>query len=257
MKTMKTLKSFGIATVVTCLTVSAFAQNYGTDILHYQVRSVMTNDGVEPAAAGVVIATENKQGRANNEEVNIELTGLDTNTIYALMSLKDNSTNYENVAFFISTNGDASFDYASVNGRTPKRKTALPDGLTPVSTVREIDLFNLGSGNSQPILAADLRSPGFLRYQIKRNLTTNSIPALLKIQANNTRTIFSLAAMRLARSTPYYLAFNGDIVQTNTTSSNGRLAINRLNNPPDDILSVQTVELLDTNNTVVVGTTLP
>ncbi len=72
----------------------------GTDILHFFDRKVMSNAGIESTAVGYVNARQNQQGHANNQNLDIVVKGLDTNTTYALLALLDDDTNLTAIANF-------------------------------------------------------------------------------------------------------------------------------------------------------------
>jgi hypothetical protein len=135
------------------------------------------------------------------------------------------------------------------HGRLP-----LPSVLEPVSQVRELWIFNSAT---QAVLTADLTVPDRLEYLIKRDLSTNSVGALLRIQANTHMTQFRLTASGLNPTNDYLLVLNGGVVQTNSTDSKGRLVIKSLLVVPTEILQVHSLALWDNASNVVTSTTLP
>jgi hypothetical protein len=59
--------------VATLAVTPAFAKGgQGTDITHVAYRVAMTNDGVEPSAAGTISVSANVQGNANKQQVNAQ-----------------------------------------------------------------------------------------------------------------------------------------------------------------------------------------
>ncbi len=229
----------------------------GTDILHFSVIKTMTDNGIETNAGGVVVATQKEQGNANNQTLSIALTGLSENTPYELFAAIDNDTNVTDIMEFTTDNkGEATLTYRSLgNGKGGGKKNGpLPASLNPVSLIREVDIVN---SNAQAVLTADLSTPDKLQYLVKRNLGSDGIKASLQIQANSNRTQFRLTSTGLATNTDYLLAFNGEVVQTNTSSSKGRLNINTLTETPPAILDVRSVELWDTSSNIVLQTELP
>lgn len=261
---MKILNSarFVLAGSVTLAAATLFAATTnatanGTDILHFTVIKAMTDNGIETNAGGAVVATQKEQGKANNQTLNIAVSGLAPNTPYELFAAIDNDTNVTDITEFTTDdNGDAILAYASLgNGKGGgKKSSALPASLNPVSLIREVDIVN---SNAQAVLTADLSMPDKLQYLVKRNLGGGGIKASLKIEANSQRTQFRLTSTGLAASTDYLLAFNGGVVQTNTSSPNGKLNITSLTEAPPAILDVRTVELWDTSSNVVLQTELP
>ena len=229
----------------------------GTDILHFQVRSTMANDGVEPSASGSVNANQNKQGGANNQTLAISVTGLATNTTYSLFAgVVSNTTLTAVTNFTTDANGSASLQYTSKgngHGKGHGKQNSLPDALNPVSSIQELDVFN---SSTQAVLTADLTMPSQLQYLIKRNISSGGVSAALRIKATTSQTQFRLLASGLAATNDYYLVVNGGIVQTNTSDANGKLNITSLNSTLP-ILQVNSLDLWDTSSNVVVGTTLP
>jgi len=241
-----------VGALATALTAQA-----GTDILHFQDRSTMTNEGVETNASGSVNASQNEQGHANNQTLAISVKGLTTNTTYSLLAGVVGATNLTAVTNFTTDASDnASLHYSSKgNGHSNGHgnKNSLPDAVNPLSSVQELDVFN---ASTQAVLSADLTMPDHLQYLIKRKLTAGDVSAALRIKATTNETQFRLNASGLAATNDYYLVVNGGIVQTNTSDAKGKLNITSLNSTLP-ILQVNSLDLWDTSSNVVIGTTLP
>jgi hypothetical protein len=245
-----------LLSAASCITALA-AASHGTDILHFFVRKDMLNTGVETNASGIVRARQNEQGHADNQTLEVLAKGLDTNTSYQLMALVGDETNLTLVTNFnTDTRGRLSVEYRDLgNGHGIGRgRLPLASLLDPVSQVRELSLFN---GATQAVLTADLTVPDRLEYLIKRDLSTNSVDALLRIQANTHVTQFRLTASGLNPTNDYLLVLNGGVVQTNSTDAKGRLVIKSLLEVPTDILQVRSLALWDSASNVVTSTTLP
>src|SRR4051812_42757412 len=73
---------------------------HGTDILHLSIRKAMSNEGVLADAAGKVRLAQNVQGNANHHELDIIVTGLETNVTYQLLAQINDDTNLTEVASF-------------------------------------------------------------------------------------------------------------------------------------------------------------
>jgi len=229
----------------------------GTDILHFTVASSMTNNGVEPGADGTVVASQKKQGHANNQKLTIAVTGLATNTPYELIAAIDSDTNATDIGpFTTDAGGNAMLRFASLgNGHGGgKNSSPLPDGLNPVSLIRAVDIVN---SNAQAVLTADLSTPDRLQYLIKRSLTNGGVKATLMVHATTSQTQFRLFSTGLTTNTDYLLAFNDEVVQTNNSGPKGRLVIGALTDTPPYILDVRSVSLLDTSSNIVLQTELP
>ena len=249
----------GTATMVAgmILTTPARAAGNGTDILHFSLIKTTMNNGVETGADGVVVASQEKQGKADNQKLNIAVTGLTNNATYELVAAIDSDTNLTDITEFTTDDkGKALLEYRSQdNGhRGGKGTSALPASLNPVSLIREVDIVN---SSTQTVLTADLTMPDKLNYLIKRNLSTNAIKAELRIEATTSHTRFDLMSSGLAPGGSYLLVFNGNVVQTNTSSANGRLDIKTSSQTPPYVLDLRTVELWDSSSNVVLQTALP
>jgi hypothetical protein len=226
--------------------------SHGTDILHYAVRKAMVIVGAESNAVGSVQAHQNAQGNANNQQLDLTVKRLAPLTNYQLWAGLGGDSNLTAVTLFTTdTNGSAALKYRSQgNGHG---KTPLPDALDPISNVSELDVFN---ASTQAVLMADMTMPEQLQYLIKRDLSTNNVSALLRIQATTKKTKFSLTASGLAPTNNYFLLVNGDVIQTNTADAKGKLKITTL--PfSGSILDVRALALWDVSSNVVVSTSLP
>jgi hypothetical protein len=240
---------------------SSAGRRHGTDILHLFSRTTMTTEGAATNASGRVELAQNKQGKANNQNLAILLRNLETNATYQLLT-RVGDTNFTQVSEFqADAAGRASLIYRKVgssqgHGKGLGRgKSALPAALDPVSQIRELAI---SLNSTQTVLRADLTAPDKLAYLIKRDLgTTNGVDASLRIFATVQRTQFRLAAFGLTPEADYLLALNGGIVQTNSADAKGRLLINSLVESPVDILDLHSVALWDGASNVVVQTTLP
>lgn len=239
------------------LTSQAAPGGNGTDILHFQDRSTMSNEGVEATASGSVNANQNKQGGANNQTLAVSVKGLTTNTTYSLLVGIVGATNLTSVTNFTTdANGNASLQYSSKgsgHGKGKGNKNSLPDTLNPLSSIQELDVFN---SSTQAVLSADLTMPDKLQYLIKRDISSGGVSANLRIKATTSQTQFRLSASGLAATNDFYLVVNSGIVQTNASDANGKLNITSLNSTLP-ILQVNSLQLWDTSSNVVVGTTLP
>jgi hypothetical protein len=229
----------------------------GTDILHFFARKTMSNEGVMTDATGQVYARQNKQGNANNQNLDITVKGLDINTSYQLLALLDADTNLTQVAeFSTDSKGRALLRYRRLgNGKGMGHgKLPLPDLLDPVSLIRALEIWN---SSTQAVLTADLTVPDKLQYLIKRDLSTNAVWASLRIKSNVNQTQFKLLTSGLTPANDYLLVLNGGEVETFTADSKGRLVIDAPLEIPTDILDLRSVALWDSFSNVVLSTTGP
>jgi len=225
----------------------------GTDILHFSTRTGMTNEGIPTEASGRVNGNLKSQGNAHHQNLDITARGLDKNHNYKIFVLIGNDHDLTQVGEFTS----------DAHGRGLVRFRDQGDGrkilplfgvLDPVTDIRSLSIFN---SNRQAVLTADLASPDKLQYLVKRDLSTPSVGATLRIQSNGNKTQFKLTAAGLSPTTDYRLFLNGGVVQTNATDANGRLRIDSLLETPSDILDLRSLSLRDSVNNVLIRTTLP
>ncbi len=246
---------------LTAITLAASASvtvhKHGTDILHYFVHKVMLNTGLESAASAQVDSRQNQQGNANNQNLDILVKGLDTSATYLVFAFRDGDTNFTKVTeFSADKKGRAALHYRHLgNGKAIGRgKLPLPDLMNPVSLVRALEICNV---HTQAVLTADLTMPDRLQYLIKRDMSTNEVVALLRINANQKVTQFRLQVTGLSPSSSYLLVLNNSEPQSFPTDTKGRLLIKSPMEVPTDILDLRSVALWDSVSNVITSTTLP
>jgi len=246
-----------LTAVTLASTPMATVHKRGTDILHYFNHKLMSNTGLESAASARIDSRQNKQGNANNQNLDIIVKGLGTNAPYLLLALRDGDTNVTKVAeFSTDKKGRAALHFRHLgNGKSIGRgKLPLPDLLNPVSLVRELAICNT---DTQAVLTADMVMPDRLEYLIKRDPSTNSVVASLRIKANQKQTQFRLQAAGLSPANNYLLVLNGGEPQAYPTDFKGRLLINSPMATPTDILDLRSVVLWDSASNSVLSATLP
>jgi hypothetical protein len=117
--------------------------------------------------------------------------------------------------------------------------------------------FDVIDASSTPVLTADSTAPSTLKYMAKRNLNNGgSANGSVQISSSRGKIKYSLTASGLDATTDYQIVFNGTPVETVTTDGKGNLR-NTDAPLPDNILDLQTVEVWDSSNTAVLGTTTP
>src|SRR5690242_12980014 len=96
------------ATALAITTLAATAHAGGTDILHFSIRENFQDQGVEPGSGGSVQASQNKQGKANNQKLDIAVNGLTATNSYDLFAvIGDNPTMVLITNFTTDNNGQA------------------------------------------------------------------------------------------------------------------------------------------------------
>lgn len=231
----------------------------GTDILHLFLRKNMANEGLLANATGRVDLGLNRQGKANNQRLDIAAANLETNTAYQLWAALGEDTNFTFAgSFTTSSKGRGLVRFMQVgssNGKAPgKGKTPLPAELDPISNIRALVIANV---NTQAVLTAELREPQKLQYLVKRALSDGDAAADLRLKATTRSVQFRMLATGLATTTDYFLALNGEVVTGATTGTNGALSFTSLPVDANDILYVRTLAIWDSASNSVLNTTLP
>lgn len=261
---MKTKITSVLIAGITALTITpSFAKPHGggahgTDILHLSVKEALVNTGAE-SGTGTVQLSQNAQGNANKETLDVLLKGLTPSTGFSLMATTvSNSTPTDVQDFTTDAKGNAALHFRT-NGKG-KKNIALPPSIDPVSQITELDVVD--TNTTQTVLTTSGATNNVVQYLVKRNLSnndttgTNSVTGQLMIKANSKSTQFSLKVSGLQPSTSYQLAFNGTTVDTETSDANGNL--NFTTEPtPANILDLHTVALEDSSSNVILSTSLP
>ena len=220
----------------------------GTDIFHLSLRATMSATGIEPSAGGKLIAAQNEQGKANNQKMDLTISGLGTNTTYELLAGINGNTNFTDVTpLTTDAGGNAAMHYRSLGigkghghgGGLGHGANPLPSVLNPMSQVQEFTVIN---SSNQTVLTVDLTTPNQLTYLVKRKLTNGEVNGALRLKATTIHTQFRLTATGLLATNNYLLALNGGVVQTNTADASGKLVITSAPTPAN-ILDLGSVEL--------------
>jgi hypothetical protein len=235
--------------------VTATAAPKSVDTLHFAIKTPLTDQGVEPGAAGTVQANEVRQnGNINNQKLTVTVSGLTPSTTYSLVATTaGGTTDLED--FDTDSNGKATLRFVtSKNGKTPKNATALPDGFELVD-VTQLDVLNSGSAS---VLSTVDTKPTSVTYTVKRSLTgPDGESGTLQINANTKNTKFTLNGSGFQPNTDYVLFLNGTQDQTVTSNSKGQLRIKAATTLPTNILDLNSVQVQDTGGNVIFDTTLP
>jgi hypothetical protein len=261
---MKTSKS--VLAVLACVVAGlmnppdGFAARGGTSILHLMIRAEMSNTGIDADAAGSVNARLNRQGRANNQRLELSLSGLQPGTTYALFALVGDAASAEQVAEFdTDADGAALIRFVRKSrGRASPGGDPLPDELNPISDIRSLQVRD---GSGEIILSADFTAPRKLQYLVKRAMTNDGVDAdaaaSLRMKATENFVQFRIRASGLEPLAGYSLAINGTVMAAFAADSNGELEINGLPGGSPDVLDIHELAILDASSASVLSTTLP
>jgi hypothetical protein len=249
------ITGLALAVAMMFLPHDALATPNGTSILHFAFKSAMTNTGVDPDASGNVNGNLIRQGNANSLLLTISLAKLDPNTTYQLAAIIGDDTSPTSVTNFTTTSKGA-FAVKYVNKGRVAGGNPLPDVLSPLCSVRELDIVN---GSGQTVLRSDLTDPDSLQYSVNSFMAnTGFIPnAVGRLQINATKhhTQFRLTASGLTPNTAYVLMINGNAAQTNATDRVGKLKLTALPPGSTDVLGINMLALTDSSGNNVVLTT--
>jgi hypothetical protein len=243
--------------------------NRGTDIIHLCVQVQMDNGGIVTNASGTARINWHQQGNANHQSLQVNVRGLDADTSYELDALLNDDTNLTTgVTFTTDAEGNASINledkghnnnghghgHAYGHNKNGHMKDTLPAALEPVGHIN--DLFVLDSTGTNVVLTADFTSASSFQYLVKRNISSDTVNAELRIIANPGKAQIRLSASGLAAG-DYTLLLNDTASATQTADDHGRVDVRTELANPADILSVSSVSLIDAGTNVVVSTTLP
>jgi len=253
-KIAKTIFVLGIAAITL---TPAIVKGASKDTLSYNIKEKFVNNGVEANAKGTVTANENIQGNSSKEKLDVSVSGLTPGADYSLVvTANDGSgTNVDILDFTADSKGKASLHLSrSGNGKGGGKNNPLPSDVDLTQVIQ----YDIVDGSAQSVLTVDTTAPASLKYMVKRDLSAGGVKSKLQIKTSKGKTNFTLDNSGLEPSTDYQLVFNGSPVQTYTSNSKGKLTI-KLSAAPltDNILDLQTVELWDMANNVIVGTTTP
>jgi hypothetical protein len=245
--------------------------NHGTDIIHLSVQVQMDNGGIVTNASGTARLNWHQQGNANHQALQVNVRGLDADTSYSLDALLNDDTNLTTgVTFTTDAEGNASINledkghnnnghghghgHAYGHNKPGHTKDNLPAALEPVGHINE--LFVLDSTGTNVVLTADFTTASSFQYLVKRNISSDTVNAELRITANPGKAQVRLSASGLAAG-DYTLLLNDTAAATQTANDHGRVEIRTELANPADILSVSSVSLIDAGTNVVVSATLP
>jgi len=246
-----------VGAAMTCLT--AVAENTPKphkpkkDILHFFAQEKMTDQGVISNATGRVTIHVNSVSKGKPQDLRVEVRNLEANAGYQLQALVGDDTNLTVVVEFTTDGeGKAKLEFRDkAAGKAGKQP--VPAALNPLTNIRELVVAD----GTNAVLVADLTAPDKFNYFVKRDLSTNGVVASLQIESHVHKAKLRLAASGLDAGSEYSLALNGSIVTTGTADEKGRLKVGWELLNPVDILSLQSVVLLNAGGETIATTTFP
>ncbi len=257
-ETKRILTSLLVVSAIMLLTHDARATTNVTTVLHFTFRSVMTNTAVEANARGIVTGNLDHKENASSLRLNISLSRLNSNAVYLLVAYIGTDTNSTTVAEFATTSkGAFKINYVKKarTDATPGGEP-LPEVLSPICTIRELAIVNVGG---QTVLRSDLTDPDSLQYHVDNSMTdTGFVPGAvgtLRIDANKHHSHFNLQAVGLTPGAVYRITINGNAAQADTADRKGKLNLKGPLPGATDVLDIHMLALTDSSGTNVVLTT--
>ena len=246
------LTGLGLVLAVLCLPPVALAASSAPTTVGFSFNSVMTNNGVIPAASGNVTGSLNRHGNAT-QTMTINLTKLTPRTTYSLVAYLGSDTNATSVTnFTTNAKGACTLRYTAIYRAYWPVQSKLPVALNSLCGIRAMAVVNT---DSQVVLLADLVGPTSLNYFINSPMTNTGLKplavGLIQISASTRSTSFLLTASGLNSNTVYQLIINSSVAQTNTTDRTGKLKLKALPVGAPDVLDIFMFALSDTNGAVV------
>jgi hypothetical protein len=228
-----------------------------TKVLHYLNRPVLAPAVAGSSVTGSVRLQLNEQGGSALQKLDLNATGLQPNTDYALIVALRGEPDTNSVGTVTSDNqGRVRVSLAKGNGENGE---ALPAGLDPVTAIRGLGLGTVAG--TQTIAWSVINTSSKFQYLVDRILgqqDTNATPAgSISLEANASSVNFNLQATGLSASSTYHLALNGTVAMTATSDSEGALELTTWPAGAPAVLDLSSLALLDGSNNVVLSTTLP
>ena len=216
-----------------------------TTTLSYSFSTVFKNSGIAPAIAGKLTGKFKRVGTVNNQQLAISLTNLTPSTTFQIVALLGSDTGATPVASFTSdAKGKFKLTYLKKDGSVI-HGTLLPDVLSPLINVRELDI----AGSAGVLLRGGIAHPDTFSYQFKGPLTnTGAVPAAtasLQLRGTQKTTQFGLTATGLAPTTGFLVAINVLVTQMVTSDKKGKLAVKKMPPGAPGALDIHIVSLLN------------
>jgi hypothetical protein len=191
---------------------------------NYRFKTAVTNTGVEPGARGTVSGTLAQRGATDTQKLTVTVSKLQANTTYHIVAFLAESVDPTVVADF-TTDGKGGANVAFL--KSPRTVPhPLPDAISPISNIRELDVVNVGGAT---VLQTDISDPTRFSYALKRVMNiTGFIPSAggsLALSGTARSTKVSVAASGLVPSASYQLLVNGAPVTTKPADGRGHLSI--------------------------------
>jgi hypothetical protein len=257
---VQTIAVLGLCAAGSLLTQQALAKKGGTSILHLTISTALTSSGFDDNASGSVVADHKAQGGAEKQSLRINAAGLEANTAYLLLASTTEDTNLTQGAVLTTdANGVIDITYAQQGqGKAHPHAEPLPASLDPVSKLR---MLEVSIGGTQTVLSADMTAADKLQYLVKRSMTNDGTDsdaaASLRIKSNGNNDQLRIRASGLDSTNTYFLAINGLVADTFTSTDSGGISITAWPAGSPGVLDVTDLAIWSSASNSVLSTTLP
>jgi hypothetical protein len=255
-----------LATLITLAAASAtssLAAGNGTDILHFMVRNPVSTVSTEPALAGFLSLSQNRQGKADNQRFDLTVQGLTPAANYLLWAsyLGDAELVYV-TQFTAAADGSGALNYMKVGSSQGKGKgkgtKSLPAPLDPLARLR---LLVVTDASTQAVAQVALDYPAATTYLVSRKLNRTGLDAdaagSLRLKANSQSGDLRVQGSGLQPGATSLLWLNGEYALTRTNDSRGSVQFTAGPLTISDTLSLRTLAVSDAATNLVLTTTLP
>jgi hypothetical protein len=220
----------------------------------------------EGGAAGSFDLKLNQQGNADNQRLQLSMSGLESNATYELKAELAGDTNLVLIADLTAdANGAIEKSYVHVGSSKGKGNGGHPGGdplpaeFNPLTKLVSLAVVN---ASTVTVLSADFGDVDKLQYLVKRALHNDGVEtgasATLRLKSNgNGSDQFRLSATGLTPGAGYLLTINDAIVANPVASDKGTIAVSDLPAGAPAVIDITNVTLADGSTNSVLSTTLP
>jgi hypothetical protein len=231
------------------------------DLFNLSLQKNLHNEGALAGAKGQSeIHYDLHDNKDAHQDLHLHLKGLDAAGTYQLSAQVNGDTNLTQVVSFTPDHGgNADIHLREKGPKNPHDHDGHVDGQLPpdLMPVTGITQLIVSDTNGTAVLTADLTTPDKFEYQVKRDLSTDTVRAKLEINADTHKAKLHLDAHGLQPGSQYSLAVNGNVATTVTAKDDGHVDIHSQLESAADVFALTSVALLDASSNTVVSTAFP
>lgn len=228
----------------------------GTDILHLSLRTGW-HEAADPGAGGELDMKLRQQGHADVQKLAVEVEGLAPETTYSLwIFLRDVVDPLEAPSFTTDADGDAKLKLKHL-GHSSGSGHQFPPGLDPLSELVRMEVRDEADA---VVLAVDLEDADRVGILVKRKLADAGAEpgaaGVLFLKQRDDTASFRLSAAGLTAGADYTLVIDGAAYGPYPADADGELRIDALPMGAPLPYAMQTIELRNAGDEVVLETEL-